>query len=184
MPISSPFSTNRRALGTPRYPKNKREEKRKIMTTKTCPVSVDKCNNRGHYHSNVQKFNTKRKIKVYSTHEVNYHHPQTIPVKSNTLDTGKNIIRSTYKHNVHHYNTNIMCITLSRSIIKFLISTTKPTQYFFYLHFYFISWDRFNRLTFVLLYGNYIENSLPSTKIEKLVRPKPAQCQSRSRQMQ
>jgi hypothetical protein len=146
MPTFSLFPTNRRALSTPRYPKNKREEKLKIMTTKTCPVSVDKCNNRGQYHRNI-KFIAKRKSKFYSIHDVIYRHPQAIPVKSNTLITGTNIISSscTNKPDKLPYNDNVHTL-----VSGYNRQTDRQTD----IH----THRQINQPNF--LYGNSIESSL------------------------
>jgi hypothetical protein len=119
-PLSQPTDGHSDHRDTLKFGKKKLFKNQK----ETCPVSVHKRNNRGHYHSNVLIIYRKIKFQLIIPITLIINTQKTRPFKYTTLNTCKTIIKSTYKHTVNHFDTNIMCITLSRSLIKFLLKSS------------------------------------------------------------
>jgi hypothetical protein len=114
------------------------------MTTKTCPVSVDKCNNRGQYHRNVQIYRKKEdnilfypcgsllpttgnnsKIK-YVTH--NYEHHKWWAICRGSKNKPNKL---PYNNNVYHIEGSIITLYPMLLVLFVTMQTmSKPTRLF------------------------------------------------------
>jgi hypothetical protein len=77
-----------------------------------------------------------------------------------------------------------MCITLSRSIIKFLHKSNLSTKPYTYVICIFILWNRFNRLNFNISIRQLNQGTRKKRYIWKLGQQRPDQCRIRQIQQQ